>query len=208
MNREAYALFGLAYYNSEVLHRELCQIHALQSVPESLSSIPRNRFEEILAQSYSLTLGRVINELKNDFLKYFKDELEEAIERRNFLAHYFWWEKCHLFFDKENLTGVLGELQEHSDFFADLESKVTEYSRELKESSPDYEEAIQKALQNIIEGKALKPLPRKTELKEKLRKLKEEQVIVRVWEYDLPSGGKPLIFETQAHYCPRKNMKV
>ena len=52
------------------------------------------------------------------------------------------------------------------------------------------DEMLQKSLNEIISGKPPEPLLRK-------RKLKKQERLVRVWEYKLPDGTTPLIFETQ-----------
>ena len=57
--RELYARFGLAYYQSECLHRGLCTILACSELP-SRDLVTRPRVEELLAQAFSLTLGDVV----------------------------------------------------------------------------------------------------------------------------------------------------
>ena len=49
--REVYASFGLAYYLSECLHRELCMILAWPELP-SRDLITRPRVEERLAYAF------------------------------------------------------------------------------------------------------------------------------------------------------------
>jgi hypothetical protein len=66
--KEAYVLFGLAYFHSECLHRELCHAFALPLLP-SRTSVTRLRFEEVLVRAYSLALGQVIEELRDHLIK-------------------------------------------------------------------------------------------------------------------------------------------
>jgi len=54
--KEVYARFGLAYYESECLHKELCIVHAIASF-RSKSDITCPRLEEKLSYAFSLTLG-------------------------------------------------------------------------------------------------------------------------------------------------------
>ena len=61
--REVYARFGLVYYLSECLHRELCMILAWSELP-SRDLITRPRVEERLAYAFSLTLGDVAAKLE------------------------------------------------------------------------------------------------------------------------------------------------
>src|SRR6266478_4591406 len=92
--REVYARFGLAYYQSECLHRELCMILAWSGLPAH-DLITRPRVEERLAQAFSLTLGDVAVKLLGVLPAELNAELQEAVEARNFLAHQFWFERAH-----------------------------------------------------------------------------------------------------------------
>lgn len=60
--RELYARFGIAYYNSECLHRGLCIILALSGFPRR-DLITRPRLGERLSYVFSLTLGDVARRL-------------------------------------------------------------------------------------------------------------------------------------------------
>ena len=86
--REVYAEFGLAYYHSECLHKTLCRIHVVGSFQHN-RDITHPRLEEKLAQSYSLTLGQVRDGMRELIPAGLFLQLEEAVERRNFLAHIF-----------------------------------------------------------------------------------------------------------------------
>ena len=61
--RELYARYGLAYFHGECLHRGLCIIFALSSLPRR-DLITRPRVEERLAYAFSLTLGDVTGKLQ------------------------------------------------------------------------------------------------------------------------------------------------
>ncbi len=61
--REVYARFGLAYYESECLHRSLCIVYAWSGLP-ARDLITQPRVEERLAQAFSLTLGDVVGRLQ------------------------------------------------------------------------------------------------------------------------------------------------
>src|SRR5260370_33793443 len=52
--RELYARFGLAYYQSECLHRELCFVFALSGLPPP-EMIASRGVDERLAEAYHLT---------------------------------------------------------------------------------------------------------------------------------------------------------
>ena len=86
--REMYARFGLAYYQSECLHRGLCIILAWSGLPLR-DLITRPRVEERLAQAFSLTLGDVAAKLEGMLPVELTGEIRQAVDTRNFLAHHF-----------------------------------------------------------------------------------------------------------------------
>src|SRR5450759_1969652 len=85
-----YARFGLAYYQSECLHRELCFTYACSGLP-SPDMITRPRVEEQLAHAFTLTLGDVAGRLKGVLPAEMTTQIQEAVDVRNFLAHHFWF---------------------------------------------------------------------------------------------------------------------
>src|ERR1700730_8182474 len=84
--RELFAKFGLAYYHSECLHRELCLAFACSELPPP-ELVTKPRFEELLSRAYSLTLGQVIVELEGSLPPDLWKNAFAAVERHNFLAH-------------------------------------------------------------------------------------------------------------------------
>src|SRR5687768_9265405 len=86
--KEVYASFGLAYYHSECLHRELGNTYSFLTFSEP-SHLTTHRAEEKMAFAYSLTLGKLVEELKDLLPNDLYNKLELAVEKRNFLAHHF-----------------------------------------------------------------------------------------------------------------------
>jgi hypothetical protein len=86
--KETYALYGVAYYFSEVLHRSLCTYDALRKFSPK-GAMTRPRIDELMHSSYSLTLGHVAENLDGAFDPDLSKRLEEAVKHRNFLAHRF-----------------------------------------------------------------------------------------------------------------------
>lgn len=186
--KEVYARFGLAYYHGECLHRGLCHIHAFASFisPEGIT-LPR--VEEKLAYAYSLTLGKVKDEIEGLIPNELFRQLDKAVEKRNFLAHYFWFERAHLMFSAAGLHQMVRELDEYSALFQQLDQLAEEYLMPKMRQFGIGDEGIQACLEEVMSGKPMEILPEK-------RKLKKQERIVRAWELTLADGNKPLIFET------------
>ena len=61
--KEAFALFGAAYFHSELIHRELSMAFASLTF-EDPAHITGPRVEEKLSRAFSMTLGQVVDQVK------------------------------------------------------------------------------------------------------------------------------------------------
>ena len=186
--KEAYARFGLAYYHSECLHKTLCHICALASSQDS-KDLTRPRVEEKLAYAYSLTLGQVKDEIKELIPEELFSQLDEGVERRNFLAHHFWFERIHLMLSPTGLNQIFRELDEYSSLFQRLDEMASIHLDVQRRKLGLTDEMLQACLDEIISGKPMEPLPQK-------RKPRKQEHIVRAWEFNVTDVGKVLVFES------------
>jgi hypothetical protein len=192
--REVYARFGLAYYQSECLHRELCMSLAWLGLP-SRDLITRPRVEERLAYAFSLTLGDVAAKLEGVLPAELSGELQEAVNRRNFLAHHFWFERAHLMFSVEDVSELIAELNKDAELFDSLDTKLSKWSESKRRELGLTDEVVQASLRRILAGQSDEPLPDRQTVRELEKKLSRRQRLIRVWEFTLDDGRKPLIFE-------------
>ena len=194
--REMYARFGLAYYHSEVLHRGLCIILAMSDLPRK-DLITRPRVEERLAHAFFLTLGDVITELAGKIPAEYSTRLDQVREKRNFLAHHFWLDRAHLMFRTDQVLKLIDELDGYTDLFNRLDEETSRWFRGRRHELGLTDEILQDSLTRILSGEGEEPLPGRDVVKDREKKLQRKQRLVRVWEFDLPEGGKPLVFEMQ-----------
>jgi hypothetical protein len=189
--KEVYARYGLAYYHSEVLHRGLCIICALATfqTPEYITA---PRVKEKLAFAYSLTLGQVLDKTKTEelFPSNLQLRLDLAKERRNYLAHRFWFERIPLMFSEQGLIELCQELLELSDLFSELDQKITEYFEPKRKALGITDELIQEPSNKIIVGEAdevliLQRLPKKQER------------LIKAWDVKIGDNVTTQIFETE-----------
>lgn len=192
--REVYARFGLAYYQSECLHRELCMILAWSGLP-SRDLTTRPRVEERLAHACSLTLGDVAAKLEGVLPAELSGELREAVDKRNFLAHRFWFESAHLMFSVEDAHQLIAELDEYAELFDRLDTRVSEWSEPKRRELGLTEEVVQASLRRILAGESDEPLPDRQTVRELEKKLSRRRRLIRVGEFTSGDGRKPLIFE-------------
>jgi len=186
--KEMFARFGTAYYESEVLHRGLCNVYALATF-ETPESITRPRVDEKITYAYSLTLGQVIKESKHLFPVDIQEQLDLALSKRNFLAHHFWFEKNHLMFDKRGLLQLQNELIEFTDFFDGLDKTISNFFQPIRQKFGITDEMIQEIYERLLQGEQDEPLINQ-------RVLKKQERIIKVWDVEVAGGLITQIFET------------
>lgn len=172
--REMYARFGLAYYQSECLHRELCMVLAWSGLP-SRELITRPRVEERLAQAFSLTLGDVVTKLDGVLPAEFADEVREVVDARNFLAHHFWFERAHLMFSVPDVRQLIVELDGYAGMFDRLDTRVSQWSEPMRARLGVTDEALEQTLSRILAGESEEPLPDRQAVKEQEKRLNKRQ---------------------------------
>lgn len=192
--REMYARFGLAYYQSECLHRELCMILAWSGLP-SRELITRPRVEERLSQAFSLTLGDVASRLEGVLPTELGGKVQEAVDIRNVLAHHFWFDRAHLMFSVNNVRQLIAELDGYAEAFDRLDTRVSEWSEPMRRGLGLADDVLQQSLRRILAGEPDEPLPDRQAVRELEKKLGRRQRLIRVWQFTLDDGRRPLIFE-------------
>lgn len=90
--KDLFAYFGRAYYFADVLHRGVILVAAFGRLPP-VGLTTRSRVEEVLSENQKLSFGVAVTRAKEFLPGDIFDLLESAVERRNFLAHHFWYEK-------------------------------------------------------------------------------------------------------------------
>ena len=187
--KEVFAQFGAAYYHSEVLHRGLCNIYALATF-DKVEDVTRPRVEEKLALAFSLTLGQIVGRTKELLPRKLQKQLEDAVEKRNYLAHHFWYEQSHLMFNKQGLIKLRGELLEVTVLFTELDKAITENFKPQRQAMGVTGELIQESFDKLISGEPDEPL-----ISQRLPKKQER--IVRAWNVNVGDNLIAQIFESE-----------
>lgn len=187
--KEVYARFGLAYYESEVLHRGLCNYYSLLPF-RSEGDVSRLRIEERLDHAWSTTLGQMVRKLSaSDHLAELDDRLHEAVERRNSLAHEFWFDNVHKLWTRSGVEGLLRELDEAVELFCALNELIEERTRSVGQRLGISDEVLEKAMEEILAGEDQQPLHDQ-------RKPNKQERIVAAYAVPHPEGHQ-LVFESR-----------
>ena len=187
--KEVFARFGAAYYHSEVLHRGLCNVYALATFNRA-EDIIRPRIEEKLAIAFSLTLGQIVEKTKSLFPMDLQQRLEVALDKRNYLAHHFGFDRSPLMFSEQGLLEMHKELLEFSDLFRELDETITEYIKPKRQAMGITDDLIQKSFDRLIAGEPDEPL-----ISQRLPRKQEH--IVRAWDVKVADNMISQVFESE-----------
>jgi hypothetical protein len=190
LTKEVYARFGLAYYYSECLHRELGNTYSILTFKEP-SHLTTYRAEEKMAYAYSLTMGKLVDELKDLLSEDLYKSLDLAVEKRNFLAHHFWYERIYKMDTEDGALGLINELTELANLFNELDEEVQVYFSRRWEEFGVTPDLLKSTLEQMIASE--EPVPALP----KNRKLQKVEEVVNAWNVLINKDGTTtLIFQT------------
>lgn len=187
--RELFARFGRAYYFADVLHRGILHLCAFSRIAD-VGPTTRLRVEEHLRDASKLSLGIALTHVRSHFSVAVADQLDEAVERRNFLAHHFWYERAHLMPTTTGVEQMIAELDALADLFMNLDKEVVNVFEPLIARLGFTPTMMAACLDEVMRGEPMEPLP-------ETRKPKKEEVLVGVYMISsLTNAGRcGLVFE-------------
>lgn len=187
--KETFAEFGLTYYHSEALCKGLGIFYALMSFKD-VHDATRPRLEEKLVEASSLTLGIVIDKVKPLVSQDLQSRLDEALDKRNYLAHQFWYEHAYDMQSEAGLNVMIVELHQSRELFDELDSKVMELTTQRLHDIGITAEILGEQMQKGLAGEPEPPLPAKSPLNRKMVR------IVAAYDVELEQGVSALVFVT------------
>lgn len=187
--RDVYAYFGRAYYFSEVILRGLCNLYALSQIPEK-GGMTRPRMEEHLLNAYSFTLGKIANHVLEIMPNILSEQVQSAIDKRNFLAHHFWFERIHLISTSAGAQQLIEELTAYSEMFQQLDLEIENFSEPYYQKAGITEDTIRMAIKATMLGDYGEPIVQK-------RRFGKKETIVGVFDVPIDGDGTTLIFQTK-----------
>ena len=188
--RELFARFGRAYYYADVLHRGLCNLYSLSRIPEGVP-VTRLRMEEHLRDVFKLTLGQVVRSIELSLSPALVKQLNHAIERRNFLAHHFWYKRAHLMPSAHGVEEMIAELDTFTELFEAADAEIDKLVKPLNARIGVTPAMLAACMAEVMRGAPMEHLP-------ETRKPKREEVVVGVYNTtSLTTPGKSvLVFVT------------
>ena len=152
--KEVFAHFGLAMYRAQCLERQLAMILASKYGPDP-TRISRTEFDNTLEGLFSETLGQMVSKIKK-LSALSEDEaerLKKALEKRNWLAHRYFWERATEFMSEFGRASMISELQDATCLFVALDESFTNKTFEWGEPYGITQQSVDKEMDRLIGGR-------------------------------------------------------
>ena len=149
--RDVYAHFGLAMYQAQCLERQLAIILATRYGPGP-TKLSRTELDEKFDDLFSKTLGQLVNEVGR-LAKLTKDEekrLQEALSKRNWLTHRYFWERAIEFLSESGRASMIRELKATTHSFNTLDELFTNKTIEWARTVGITQQTLDKELERIV----------------------------------------------------------
>ena len=152
--REVYAHYGLAMFHAQALERQIALFLASGALPHR-NVTTRRQFDDLLGSLFQRTLGALIGQMRRtvEVPQTLEAELTEALRRRNWLTHDYFWERAVDFMTSSGRESMIEELRAHADVFNRLDSQLTEITYIWAHENGLTHEMIQKELQQLLADK-------------------------------------------------------
>ena len=124
--RDVFAWFGAAVFQAQGLERQLA-INLAAHYGTDPAIVTKADFDELLEMLFSKTLGSLTQSATDlpEITTSERNELEEALRKRNWLAHNYFWEKAIDFLSESGRASMIEELRDAAHQFEQLDRHFT-----------------------------------------------------------------------------------
>ena len=123
--RETFARYGLAMYHAQCVEKSLAILVSSVFNKEFLLSDADGR-EEIQGEVFSKTIGKLLTRMRKQVSvpPNLDKILDEARQKRNWLAHEYFWERAGEFMTTRGRNNMIDELTKISEFFSKVDGHL------------------------------------------------------------------------------------
>jgi hypothetical protein len=151
----------------------------------------RLRVEELMREAYAETFGGIFNKVRDALSDELATRLSVAVERRNYLAHHFWFEQAYMLTSAEGAHALVEQLAETVAEFEQINAQIERVTRADLRRIGITDATFDQWFAEVSRV-PMEPLPTQ-------RRLKKEEIVIAVYELPVSEGGIRLIFETDDH---------
>jgi hypothetical protein len=123
--RNVYVQFGLAVYLTQCVERSLSMLLVTKYGP-GVGQTTRGQFDKSLGSLHKKTFGALVQEFKKQVQDppAFASDLDLALEKRNWLAHRYFWERAGHLMSEQGRGTMLLELEGAVEMLNALDEKI------------------------------------------------------------------------------------
>lgn len=138
-----------------------------------------------------MTLGQLLPKLEPILPPPLQERLAHALERRNFIAHHFWYERIQLIATLAGTEAMVTELAQDTELFQKLDREIEKITEPLHTRVGLTPELFVMAFNDIKSGRAgaLDPLHSQ-------RMPRKQETVVKMFNVPTASGHTVLVFQT------------
>ncbi len=151
--REVYARYGLAMYGAQCVERGLAILLATAWGPGP-RRLTKSDYDDLLEKLFSKTFGSLFHRLGEHvhIPEEFESLVEQAVDKRNCLAHRYFWDKAPDFMTEPGRTSMIEELQEAVDFFGHINQQLHNITQEWLSAHGITQEDLDRQMIRLIRG--------------------------------------------------------
>jgi hypothetical protein len=150
--REVYARYGLAMYQAQCVERGLAILLATAYRP-GLTKITRSQYKELLESLFKKSFGGLTTHLRKsvNVPDDLEGALQEARNKRNWLAHHYFWDRAGHFMTDKGRWSMIDELQAIADNLDRLDKQLSEITQEWAKKHGITEQMLQLEMEKLIQ---------------------------------------------------------
>jgi len=149
--KEVYAHYGLAMYEAQCVERQLAILLATEYGP-AFQSMTRDCYDELLKSLFKKTFGGLLHKLEKSIgiPDGFEQRLRNALKKRNWLAHHYFWERAGHFMTERGRNSMIEELRTVTEKLHELDQELIEVSKRWMEKVGLPEEIVELEKERLI----------------------------------------------------------
>lgn len=149
--RDIYAFFGLTMYQIQCLERTLSMLCTTVYNPDA-NNMTKSQYDSILETNFSKTLGQLMTKIKKsvDLPEDFENKLADALKKRNFLVHHYFWERAMKLSHTCGQEEMMSELSQLSVYFENMDHELDLVLRKWMKNKGITEDKIYHIMGNLL----------------------------------------------------------
>jgi hypothetical protein len=150
--REMFARYGLAMYHAQCVEKSLAILVSSVFNKDFLHS-DLDRRADIQEEVFKKTIGRLLHRMRSQIAIPLNLDrtLNEAMQKRNWLAHDYFWVRAGEIMTSRGRNKIIDELTSLSDFFSMVDAHLVSIYEKWCDKIGVPQEVIQQNLKNLIQ---------------------------------------------------------